>query len=133
MGAYITNKYIFWHTLLPQNKPGFDLYSVVTIVFLTHGPRDIDPGLIGTNKRKIVQELYNGTWDIDPRSRLFSGNSYHVPRHTILPLYEFFTPSFFTYTNLRNTAVHVTKMRADWYRKCVTLASSLTIKGKLQY
>ena len=112
MGACITNKYIFWHTLLPQIKMCFVFSIISCIVSPNTGSRDIDPGSTRTSQEHLFQLDAFGAWDIGPRLKIFSSTSSEFP-------------------SIRRCSPP--EPMDKWRMDPDTLASYLTIKGKSQH
>ena len=95
MGAYITNKHFFWHTLLPQNLMCILLYS------LEFSPVSFSRCLKSSEGVLMPVKLF-GTRDIDPSLELIVYVIRTAVQHTMLPLNEFLKPKFLDSDNIVN-------------------------------
>ena len=85
MGACITNKSIFWHTLLPQIKLCFVFNVLGCVVSPTTGPRDIDPGSNRTNQENFYRWNVLEHGILAHASKIPPTTYNEFLRHTMLP------------------------------------------------
>ena len=117
MGACITNKFMFWHTLLPQVNLCFVFNVLGCVVSPTTGSRDIDPGSNRANQGKFYIRNFLEHGILAHASKIPPISNNEFLRHTMPPPPRILTNS----------------LRSKKSPDIDTLASDLTIKGKIQH